>query len=358
MPCLPQKTLRLMDYDEYEILFTLKAKKANKSEEYIKKNLAYAKNLMDQGLPVIYDSEHFSMLVGYAQKYIKHAVMYMSYYYWDYKVPKKNGGLRVIKEPMPNLKDIQKWILHNILYKRKYHPYAKAYIPEKCIRDNVRFHTKRKIVMTLDIHDFFGSINDDDVFQIFKNMGYSDWTADLLAKLTCLNNALPQGAPSSPALSNLYMYDFDQKMMNYCLRHHIFYTRYADDMTFSGDFNTEELKGIVVSLLKPMHLSLNEDKSKVMTANQRQIVTGTVVNHKTHLPTEQLKKIRQEVYYIKKFGLAQHMANTLCQKKNYIKHLYGRINYALLIQPGNKEMREYKKYLYENYHEKLMEFEI
>lgn len=354
----PTKDSQAMDYEEYEILFTLKARKAFKSEEYIKKNLAYAKNLMDQRLPVIYDSEHFSMQVGYAQKYIKHAIMYMSYYYWDYKIPKKSGGLRIIKEPMPNLKDIQKWILQNILYKREYHPYAKAYIPKKSIRDNVKFHTKRKIVMTLDIHDFFGSINDDDVYHIFSNMGYSDWVADLLAKLTCLNKSLPQGAPTSPALSNLYMYGFDQQMMDYCFLHRIFYTRYADDMVFSGDFNTEELKRKVVSLLEPMHLSLNETKSKVMTENQRQIVTGTVVNQKTHLPSEQLKRIRQEVYYIKKFGLTQHIVNMHCHKKNYIKHLYGRINYALLIQPGNKEMREYKNFLLKNYHDKLMEFEI
>lgn len=66
------------------------------------------------------------MLVGYTQGYIKHAVRYMPSYYWEYRIPKKTGGLRIIKEPMPNLKDIQGWILQNILYKVKTHPYAKS----------------------------------------------------------------------------------------------------------------------------------------------------------------------------------------------------------------------------------------
>jgi RNA-directed DNA polymerase len=355
----PEKDfVAMMSYDEYAYQFTLEAKKHYKSDDYIKNNLEYAKNLMDKGLPVIYDSEHLSMLVGYTRGYIKHAIRYMEGYYWEYRIPKKSGGLRIIKEPMPNLKDIQLWILHHILYNLEYHPYAKAYIPKKSIRDNVRFHTKRKIVMTLDIHDFFGSIDLDSIYEIFHGMGYSYWIADLLSKLCCLNNSLPQGAPTSPALSNLYMFDFDQKMMSYCLGNHIFYTRYADDMTFSGDFDTLELKRIVASYLEPMRLSLNEEKCKIMKNTQRQIVTGCVVNQRTHLPVEQLKKIRQEIYYIKKFGLSNHLENIQCQKKNYIKHLYGRINYALLLQPSNKEMKEYKEFIHMNYRDQLLEFEV
>ena len=107
----PQKE-RDMNYQEYEILFKIEARKAGKTDDYINRCLRYAKPLFDNGLPVIYDSEHLSLLVGYKRSYIKHAVTYMEYYYWDYKIPKKSGGMRIIKEPMPNLKDIQLWILH------------------------------------------------------------------------------------------------------------------------------------------------------------------------------------------------------------------------------------------------------
>ena len=96
----------------------------------------------------------------------------------------------------------------------------------------------------------------------------------------------------------------------------------------------------------------------VQNAPKLAIVTGCVVNQRIHLPSEKLRKIRQEIYFIKKFGLVQHLQNMHCQKKNYVKHLYGRINYALLIQPSNKEMQEYKKYLKENFSDKLMGFEI
>ena len=154
------------------------------------------------------------------------------------------------------------------------------------------------------------------------------------------------------------MYDFDEEMMKFCLERHIFYTRYADDMTFSGDFDVNELKEKVGVLLRGKHLELNDGKTRVMTKDQRQIVTGCVVNQRIHLPSEQLRKIRQEIHFIKKFGLVRHLQNMHCQKKNYVKHLYGRINYALLIQPSNKEMQEYKKYLKENFSDKLMGFEI
>jgi len=150
----------------------------------------------------------------------------------------------------------------------------------------------------------------------------------------------------------------DEQMMRFCLERHIFYTRYADDMTFSGDFEFEELNSKLLDLLDAKHLVLNPQKTKVMKHNQRQIVTGCVVNQRIHLPSEQLRKIRQEIYFIKKFGLSQHLQNIGCNKKNYVKHLYGRINYALLIQPSNKEMQEYKKFLRANYEGKLMGFEI
>lgn len=352
----PQKE-KHMNYQEYEILFQIEAHKAGKTDDYITKCLQYAKPLLDKGLPVIYDSEHLSMLVGYKRTYIKHAVTYMDYYYWDYKIPKKSGGLRTIKEPMPNLKDIQLWILHNILYKISFHPYAKAYVPHKSIRDNVRFHTKKKVVLTLDIHDFFGNVPQNAVRKMFQNMGYAEWVADLLAKLTCLKGCLPQGAPTSPALSNMYMYDVDEELKKYCLEHKIMYTRYADDMTFSGDFDIQPLLEKVKNLLLELGLCLNEKKTHIMYNNQRQIVTGCIVNQRTHIPTEQLKKIRQEMYFIKKFGLENHLNKINCEKRNYIKHLYGRINYALLVQPGNQELKEYKKYLRINYEEKVIGFE-
>jgi RNA-directed DNA polymerase len=109
-----QDNQSFMDYNDYADLFRITARQHFKSDEYISKHLAYAKRLMENDLPVIYDSEHLSMLVGYTQGYIKHAVRYMTSYYWEYRIPKKTGGLRIIKEPMPNSKDIQLWILHNI----------------------------------------------------------------------------------------------------------------------------------------------------------------------------------------------------------------------------------------------------
>lgn len=345
---VPQKDLT-MTYEEYSLLFSIKARENGKDESYINTCLIYAKKMYDNHVPVIYNSEHFSKLVGYKLSYIKHALQFTDYYYWDYKIKKKDGGIRVIKEPMPNLKDIQLWILHNILYKFSFHPYAKAYVPRKNIRDNVRFHTKKKMVLTLDIHDFFGSIKIKSIKDIFAKFGYAEWISDLLAKLTCKDGCLPQGAPTSPSLSNIYMYNFDEQLKLYCLSKRIMYTRYADDMTFSGDFDEKELTDYVKTQLNELQLCLNLGKTKLMKNTQRQIVTGCVVNQRVHLPQEQLRKIRQEIYYIKKYGVDNHKKHLGLTKANYIKNLYGRINYALLLQPGNQEMKEYKKYLKDNF---------
>jgi RNA-directed DNA polymerase len=340
-----------MNYEDYKDRFRRQALYEGKTEEYIESCLNYAKTILDFGLPVIYDSKHLSKLVGYKQEYLKRAVKYPEAFYWRYNIKKKSGGTREIREPMPILKDIQLWILNHILNRVVCHPYAKAYVRGKNIRHNIRFHTKQEWVLTMDIHDFFGSITQTSVTDIFRGLGYSDWVADLLAKLCCLNGKLPQGAPISPSLSNIYMHDFDDEMKNFCREYHVMYTRYADDLTFSGSFDAEKIKSKVRELLSARRLLVNEAKTHLMHKSQRQIVTGCVVNQRTRLPQSELKWIRQVVFYIKKYGFESHLRHINEKRKNYFSYLYGKVNYALMVQPGNKEMQEYKKFLYEHRNE-------
>lgn len=348
-----------MTYREYEIIFSQELTRKELTsgmlfpQDYKNDCLLYAKMLFEKGVPLIYDIEHFSMLVGYTTKYIKKAIHFPNSYYWTYKIPKKNGTYRYIMEPMPNLKDIQLWILNHILYSQTFHPYAKAYVPHKTIRDNIKFHTKHDIVVTLDIHDFFSSIKREKIQQVFESLGYTRVLSNMFSKLCCINESLPQGAPTSPALSNMYMWDFDNIVKSYCGEKKIWYTRYADDMTFSGTFDKDELIDFVKEKLILFDLKINAEKTRVMNKNQRQVVTGCVVNQKTHLPKEDLKKIRQVVYYLKKFGLDNHLQYIKESRRHYLNYWYGKITYALLVQPGNKEMKEYKKFFKENYREYL-----
>lgn len=354
-----------MTFEEYALSFRETASKANYPDKYTDMALAYARKLFESGCPVVYDIVHFSRLVGYKPEYIKRAIMYPKGYYRDFQVKKKNGKFRQINEPLPNLKDIQKWILENILYTQKAHKIAKAYLPKKHLKDNARFHTKRAVVIAMDIKDFFPSIHQDDITRIFARMGYTDLLSSMFAKLTCLNNALPQGAPTSPYLSNLYMYDFDEALIRYCSDKNIIYTRYADDLTFSskdGNIDIDALLGEVEQHLGEKHLQLNREKTKVMTPDERQIVTGVVVNERVHASIELKKEIRQSMFYIRKYGIASHKERIGSTRRNYERYLLGQINFVLSLEPQNKEFLSYRlimqKQINPGYRRKLKRIKI
>ena len=268
-------------------------------------------------------------------------------YYHHSRIPKKRGGFRDLYEPLPELKAMQIWILRNILEPMEVSAYAKAYRKGFSVRDNARFHRGQKMVLSLDIEGFFDHIRRFRVYRVFQAAGYSKAVAMLLAGLCCRNGCLPQGAPTSAALSNLVMKEFDAAVGDFCRERKIHYTRYADDMTFSGDFDEAEVIRFVKQECGKLSLTLNREKTRVRRQGQQQEVTGVVVNQKLQLPEKERKKIRQEIYYIKKYGLNNHLlfiGENRKEKEKYVCRLLGRISYALFINPKDEEMKEYKAY--------------
>lgn len=334
-----------MDWESYQKRFLEEAKNNNKSKSYCDKWLSYAEHLYKQGLPVIYNQEHLCRLLGYLPEYVYAASNSPQHFYRRFKIKKKNGKPRDIAEPLPNLKDIQKWILINVLYKIPVSPYAKAYIKNKNIKENVRFHRKQKMVLTLDVHDFFGSITSYRVYRLFSELGYNEPVAMMLAGLCSLDNALPQGAPTSAALSNIIMKEFDGTIAKYTGENKIRYTRYADDMTFSGDFMPVNVIRLVRRELKKYGMRLNDEKTRTRKQGQQQEVTGIVVNQKMQLPKKERKQIRQEMYYINKYGLQSHLKYINEQRDNYLNHMLGKVGYGLFINPNDKELRIYQNIL-------------
>lgn len=336
-----------MEWNEYKVTFCKIAKKNGKSEEYCEECIIYAQNLWVNKIPIIYTQEHLCALLGYLPIYVYAAANSPERFYRQFSIPKKNGGIRIISEPLPNLKEIQKWILKNILYNLKVSAYAKAYIPGKSIKDNVRFHRRQKKVLSLDIKSFYDCLTNWMVFQLFMENGYNESVAMMLTGLCCLNGSLPQGAPTSAALSNLLMKKFDEIVGKYCKEKEIRYTRYADDMTFSGDFDEVQVIRFIRENLKSMGLKLNKTKTRVRKQGQQQEVTGIVVNYKTQVPKTLRKEIRKNMYYIQKYGLESHLNYIGTERKNYIGHLMGQISYALFINPKDQEMKRYKHILEE-----------
>lgn len=344
-----------MDFFKYISDFTLAATESGYNEEEILSFLQYARTLYDKSLPIIYDQEHLSLLVGFDYYCCLLPISNWHVdFYKKYEIPKKNGGIRIIEEPYPALKEIQTWILKHILEPaslRYVSPVAKAFMPGKNLRENARFHRKQELVVALDLHDFFGSVKAVSIFQLFRKFGYNKSVSMMLSKLCTLRNSLPQGAPTSPMLSNLIFYELDKKLFRYCQARNIRYTRYADDMTFSGDsFSVSHLIAYVKMLVGTRHYKLNEEKTNVMRKGCCQKVTGVVVNDKIQVSKSYRDKIRQEVYYCIKFGVADHMRKIslpgwITTPTIYLHHLLGKVNYVLQINPKDKVFLEYRKCL-------------
>jgi RNA-directed DNA polymerase len=331
----------------YEKKFTQKAFKNGFSSDYVRKCLSYANPLLEKNLPVVYNITHLSGLVGYDISYIKRAVKFQKYFYRKFEIEKRDGKKRTLYEPLPSLKEIQLWILNEVLYKLKVSRYAKAYVPKRSIKEHTIYHTDQPFVLTLDIKKFFNSIKFGSVELLFRNIGYSKKMSNLFTKLCFRDNELPQGAPTSPYISNLILNEFDSAVSNYCMENQIKFTRYADDLAFSGNLNAEEIEKLVIDELFKIGLELNDDKRKLMEPNQPQLISGIIVNKKAQLPKKVRNSLRNEMYYIKKFSLENHLERTKQKKANYRKHLLGRINYLLQINPRDKEFIEYRKFLHE-----------
>ncbi len=143
------------------------------------------------------------------------------------------------------------------------------------------------------------------------------------------------------------MKNFDEEIGSWCNNHNISYTRYSDDMTFSGDFIVSDVIRLVRKMLYKLGLELNQDKISIINNSNSQNVTGLVVNEKVQVSKKYRNKIRQEIYYIKKYGISSHInrLNISSNEKDYLKKLNGRILYVLQIDENNKEFLEYKKYI-------------
>lgn len=166
----------------------------------------------------------------------------------------------------------------------------------------------------------------------------------MLTQLCCWKGALPQGAPTSPALSNLVMKAFDTHLGDWCQRHAIAYTRYCDDMTFSADRPLYMVYQKVQTTLERMGFSLNEDKICFVTHASRQSVTGLTVNETVSVSRPYKRRLRQELYYAQKFGLTDSMRHSQRGKaftgatpdvERYRNHLLGQVGFVLQVEGEN-----------------------
>ena len=268
--------------------------------------------------------------------------------YKIFKIKKRNGKYRTIYEPSYTLKNIQRKILNNILNNKSISEYAKAYKKGISLNDNAKEHLSKNIILKLDIKDFFENISFINIYNSCFPIEYFPKEIGMLLTYLCTyNDYLPQGSPTSSYISNLVMKEFDEYIGEYCTRNNISYTRYSDDLTFSGNFKPSIIINRVRKDLLKLGLEINDEKTHIIKKGNRQTVTGIVVNEKIQISSEYRKEIRKQIYYIKKYGIKSHLKFTKnnISENNYLISLYGKINYVLQINKKDKEFIKYKNYI-------------
>ena len=272
----------------------------------------------------------------------------ISKHYHKAKLPKKNGGCRNLSVPDEILKSIQRRIADVLLIHSPTSRYATAYRFGSSTLRNAKHHVGKQVVLQLDILHFFDSIRYSTVKdKAFPEEIYAEPLRILLTMLCYHKDALPQGAPSSPAITNIILYEFDEQLGQWCRERDIAYTRYCDDMTFSGDFEPTEVIRFVRTELRKLGFLLNEQKTRIQRPGQQQTVTGIVVNEKPSIPADYRRKLRQELYYCRKYGIQEHLHKIGLEipEETYRMRLLGKVNYVLQAHPDDRYMLEARKQL-------------
>ena len=269
----------------------------------------------------------------------------ISRHYRPAEIPKGDGSVRRLWVPDEPLKSIQRKIARVLLSPMEVSPHATAYRYGAGIVKNARAHVGQPRVLTLDIFRFFDHVRYSAVKEkAFPADRYCEANRILLTLLCYYREGLPQGAPTSPWISNLILKEMDDTLGAWCGERGIVYTRYCDDMTFSGDFDEKEVIKQVSTMLVPYGFRLNHKKTKVFKASQRQTVTGIVVNQKENVSKDYKREIRKEVFFCQKHGVEEHLHHEMLDisPSQYLNKLLGKINFVLQVSPQNKEFTEYK----------------
>ncbi len=306
----------------------------NYGARYQKLCLTYASNLLDKDLPVIFDKKHLSLLMGINPVTIGYYIINTDNFYKEYQIPKSNGDVRIISSPSFNLKAIQRWILENILYRYPVSDRANGFIKGKSIKDNAEPHVGKDIVINVDIKDFFPSIKFDQIFYVFYNKGYTKELSFTFAKLLTYKGELPQGSPASPYLANIICRVLDQRLLGLASKIGASFTRYADDITFSGNSDIVNYKDTIRSIIENEGFKINDKKFRIQRSNQMQEVTGLIVNDGLKVKRRYKRKLKQHIYYCKKYGVYSHLKYTQAEDKSYFKeYLYGMAYFIKMIEP-------------------------
>ncbi|RVD22562.1 RNA-directed DNA polymerase [Mesorhizobium sp. M4B.F.Ca.ET.017.02.2.1] len=310
---------------------------------------SYSASLADRDLPTIYSPVHLCQVVGVSPQYLFAVSNDPKRFYRGFSIPKRNGGRRFIQEPLPLLKAVQRWLLANILEKVGVSPFVKSYIKGINLKHNSRFHIGQDFVFKLDLESFFDRILTKDVVEVFYKAGYTRDVSIFLAKICVSNGRLCQGSPTSGAISNIVLLEFDLTLFEFCRSRGFRYTRYSDDITISGKMdagtNFHEILLFISELASANGHKINKGKSQVLYRHNRQKVTGIVVNEKLTVPRPVRRRFRQELFYFERYGPRGHAERIGEGLDQCVARLIGQASHLLFVRPDDEFVRVKKDLL-------------
>ena len=274
-------------------------------------------------------------------------------HYVYFEIPKRSGGKRLLAAPQPKLAQAQAWVLHNVLEKLATEAVAHGFIKGRSTVTCAAPHVGRDVVVNLDLSDFFPTIGFGRVRGVFRRLGYSPAVATIFA-LLCTEaprtpvlfegkrnyvavgpRALPQGACTSPAISNQIARKLDRRLAGMGKKHGFAYTRYADDLTFSAARGKREAVAMLLARVRHVvteeGFAINPKKGRIQRSGRRQLVTGIVVNQKPSVPREEVRLLRSILHHARTTGLEAQNREAL---PHWEAHLRGRIAYVHMVDPG------------------------
>jgi retron-type reverse transcriptase len=281
-----------------------------------------------------------------------HADVAARTHYVHFQVPKRSGGVRTLSRPHRDLAAAQGWILGHILERLPVSDACHGFVPGRSIVSNARCHARQDLIVNLDLENFFPSVGLPRVRKVFERAGYSPAVATVLA-LLCTEcprqpieyagrryhvatgpRGLPQGACTSPALSNQVALRLDRRLGGLARRLDLAYTRYADDLTFSGQASLEPrlgwFLGAVERIILAEGFALNPKKTRILRRHCRQMVTGLVVNERPSVPRRELRRLRAILHRARHEGLE---AQNRDGRPNFRAWLVGKIAYVRMARP-------------------------
>jgi len=209
---------------------------------------------------------------------------------------------RWIEAPDAELKILQRRLLDRLLYQLEPTVWAHGFIRGKSIASNAAQHCGRQWVVNLDIKDFFPSVSRQQLVEVLAELLPDERECELVADLVTRRGRLPQGAPTSPHLANLAVRSMDHRLNEMARTFDWTYTRYADDMSFSGDAEPRSILSRARRIVSAEGFNLSERKTTMRGQHQRQSVTGLVVNEKVALPREKRRRLRAMLHRLERPG--------------------------------------------------------